>query len=184
MSLNYKVKVVGKSEWKDFSSLFESKGAPHYCWCCAWRKVNCQSDKAGKQDKKETIKRQILGGKPVGLLCYHDNIPIGWCSVAPRDSYKALGGDASLSDVWSIVCFFVLREHRGKGLTRLLLDAAIKYARAQGAAYVEAYPVDSDSPSYRFMGFTSLFKSVGFSLTGKAGKRRHVMLLKLADQSL
>lgn len=184
MPQNYRIKTVTKSEWKDFSSLFESKGAPHYCWCCAWRKVDCQSSKPSNLEKKETIRHQIVGNKPVGILCYHEKTPIGWCSVAPRDSYKPLGGDISLSNVWSIVCFFVRKDYRAKGVMRLLLKSAIKYARAQGAAYVEAYPVDSDSPSYRFMGFKPLFLSEGFSLSGKAGKRRHVMLLKLVRRSL
>ena len=60
-----------------------------------------------------------------------------------------------------------------------LLNEAIKMARKRGARVVEAYPVDPDSPSYRFMGFVSNFKKARFVETGRAGKRRHVMHLVL-----
>lgn len=52
-------------------------------------------------------------------------------------------------------------------------------ARKQGAKVVEAYPVDPDSPSYRFMGFVGLFEKAGFAKVGIAGTRRHVMRLTL-----
>ena len=44
---------------------------------------------------------------------------------------------------------------------------------------VEAYPVDPDSPSFRFMGWVSVFKAAGFREVGRAGTRRHVMRLKV-----
>ena len=34
---NVKTKPVDKNTWKDFETLFKSKGAPKYCWCMAWR---------------------------------------------------------------------------------------------------------------------------------------------------
>lgn len=45
---------------------------------------------------------------------------------------------------------------------------------------VEAYPVDPESPSYRFMGFVEMFADAGFREVGMAGRRRHVMQLELA----
>jgi hypothetical protein len=40
---------------------------------------------------------------------------------------------------------------------------------------IEAYPVDPDSPSYRFMGFVGVFAAAKFEEVGRAGRRRHVM---------
>ncbi|MDH3579316.1 MAG: GNAT family N-acetyltransferase [Hyphomicrobiales bacterium] len=71
------------------------------------------------------------------------------------------------------------RTLRGKGVTSKLLKAAIAYARAAGAKTLEAYPVDPDSPSYRFMGIVPHFEKAGFEHAGKAGTRRHVMRLGL-----
>jgi GNAT superfamily N-acetyltransferase len=81
------------------------------------------------------------------------------------------------------VCFFVPRRLRRRGLMRRLLTAAVETARRHGALVVEAYPVDPDSPSYRFMGYTPLFRAAGFKLVGRAGSRRHVMRLELAKEA-
>lgn len=114
---------------------------------------------------------------PVGLLCYSNSEPIAWCSIAPRDSYRDLQGNKLLTNVWSLVCFFIKREFRQKGIIEELLKEAIKYAKSNGAKYVEAYPVDPDSPSYRFMGFKLTFDKMGFDLKHKDGLRRYVMTI-------
>jgi GNAT superfamily N-acetyltransferase len=67
------------------------------------------------------------------------------------------------------------REYRGHGISKRLLLAAVDHAAHNGATIVEAYPVDPDSPSYRFMGFVDTFSKAGFQKVGQAGQRRHVM---------
>jgi hypothetical protein len=52
-----------------------------------------------------------------------------------------------------------------------------------GAHYLEAYPVDKKSPSYRHMGFVETFIKKGFSFTAMAGSRRHVMIYGLLSDS-
>ncbi len=125
---------------------------------------------------------RVRSGQPVGLLAYLDGEPTAWCSVAPRPTFKKLGGityEGIPEDaVWSIVCFFVKRAVRGRGLFDRLLAEAVAYARAHGAAVVESYPVDPDSPSYRFMGFVAAFAAFGFEEVARAGTRRHVMSLR------
>ena len=100
--------------------------------------------------------------------------------MAPRSTYRRLVHDGSADEgVWSIVCFFAVRRLRGLGLAPVILRAAISHARAQGASVVEAYPVDPDSHSYRFMGFVPVFQRAGFQELGREGLRRHVMRLAL-----
>lgn len=128
------------------------------------------------------MKSRIEAGVPIGILGYHDGAPVAWCSIAPRDTYRALGGlddsgSGTLEQVWALACFFVKREHRGHGLANQLLVAAIDHAARNGATVVEAYPVEPDSPSYRFMGFVETFSRAGFQKVGQAGQRRHVMRL-------
>ena len=170
---------VNKSTWPDLEKLFESRGGPHNCWCMVWRNMNEGTDRANKADKKASLKSHVDNGFPVGLLCYDNSEPIAWCSVAPRESYRELSGDSSLTDVWSLVCFFIKREYRQKGVNEELIRESIKYAKDNGARYMEAYPVDRGSPSYRFMGFKPTFDKLGFDFKHKAGQRRFVMTLKL-----
>ena len=143
---------------------------------------------AGEQARRRRreeggLTQRVQSGAPVGILGYRDGEPAAWCSVAPRPTYRDLGGApdaAGMADsVWSVVCFFVARSSRGEGLAHRLIEAAVAHARARGASVIEAYPVDADSPSYRFMGLTSWFEAAGFRRAGTAGSRRHVMRLAL-----
>ncbi|MCG8651480.1 MAG: GNAT family N-acetyltransferase [Pirellulales bacterium] len=165
--------------WADFEQLFESQGGPHYCWCMLWRPNENKKTMPGKPGKKASMKNRVDAGIPIGLLAYSDNEPIAWCSIAPRDTYRSLGGDETKDDVWSLACFFIKRSFRKMGVTTRLLAAAVDYAKENGAQYVEAYPVAPDSPSYRFMGVVPIFEEAGFQFVKSAGARRNVMVLSL-----
>jgi GNAT superfamily N-acetyltransferase len=164
----------------DFERLFEAKGGPSYCWCMAWRDLPGRREHVANDVKKQVMTGLIEAGTPVGILAFEDGEPVGWCSVAPRETYRKLSPkqDDTETGIWSIVCFYVPRARRGSGLAHALLDAAVKHAFAEGAATVEAYPVDQASPSYRFMGFRKMFTEAGFHEIGTAGSRRHIMRLE------
>jgi len=170
---------VTKATRADFEKLFTSKGAPSYCWCMAWRDMP-NRQQASNDERRQAMVGRIAVGTPVGILAYRDDEPVGWCSVAPRETCRKLspGQDDTETGIWSIVCFYVPRPLRGGGLSVALLEAAVEHAFAKGASAVEAYPVDEASPSYRFMGFRKLFDTHGFRETGRAGTRRYVMRLE------
>ena len=174
-----KVKPVDKKTWVDFETLFKSKGGPSYCWCMAWRMTKDELKYNNSISRKQFIKRRVWSKTPIGLLAYVDQEPIAWCSIAPRETYQRLGGDERLEDVWSIACFFIKKEYRDQGLIDVLIENAKRYARKNGAKYLEAYPVETDSPSYRFMGFIQTFEKADFNFVKKAGTRRNVMTWKL-----
>ncbi|MGH8532130.1 MAG: GNAT family N-acetyltransferase [Gammaproteobacteria bacterium] len=126
------------------------------------------------------MKDRISEGMPVGLLGYVGEEPVAWCSLAPFDTFRGLRKTTESDEtekIWSITCFFVRRERRGVGLTKQLLAAAVRHARKHRAKLVEGYGVEPSSPSYRHMGFVSLFKEAGFTEVAREGSRRHVMQL-------
>ena len=173
---------VNQDHWLDFEALFECKGSPHFCYCMVWRAVGEERRMKGPL-RKAAMKQRVDAGTPVGIIGYAEGAPVAWCSVAPRSTYRRLGGlemaDEAPEDVWSIACFFVKRQWRGQGFTRQLIQAAISHARAKGAKVLEAYPVSPDAPSYRFMGQVPTFEQMGFTQVAQAGYRRHVMRLSL-----
>ncbi|TGP52723.1 GNAT family N-acetyltransferase [bacterium M00.F.Ca.ET.230.01.1.1] len=160
-----------------FEDLFEQPGAPKYCWCMAWR--HSSREHIENDEKKRMMMARIDAGTPVGIIAELNGKPAGWCSVAPRETYRKLSKqqDDSETGIWSIVCFYVPKALRGRRLASALLDAAIDHAFAKGARIVEAYAVDEAAPSYRFMGFRDMFVARGFREVGTAGTRRHVMRL-------
>jgi GNAT superfamily N-acetyltransferase len=170
------VHEVTSERWTDLERLFEAKGGPKYCWCMAWRSAPEQVKRSDGSGRKAALAARVQEGVPIGLLGYLEGQPVAWCSVAPRSTYRRLGTNATPNEgVWSNVCFFVLKPYRGAGFTKRMLAAALNHAREHGATVVEAYPVDEDSPSYRFMGFVPMFQQAGFQEIGREGSRRHVM---------
>lgn len=172
---------VTADSWPDFERLFECRGGPKACWCMVWRATPGEAKHTDGASRKAAIAKRIAAGTIVGLLGYVDEEPVAWCSVAPRSTYRRLIDDGSPDEgVWSIACFFVVRRLRGQNITQRIVAAAIDFAKSRGASILEAYPVDPESPSYRFMGFVSTFENAGFREVGRAGTRRHVFQLSIA----
>ncbi len=175
--------AVDASRWPDLEKLFDGRGGPKYCWCMLWRKRN-REDRIGRGAAKNAVlksklKSYVENCVPIGILAYSGSEPVAWCSVGPRDSYRSLGSPVTQNenpgDVWSLVCFFVRRDCRRSGLSLRMIEEAKRYASANNAKVLEAYPVEPDSPSYKFMGLTGSFERAGFYACGRAGKRRVVM---------
>lgn len=141
---------------------------PANCWCMWWR------ERAGDGSvNKKVMARLVRDGEEPGLIAYEDDVPVGWVSVAPREAFGQLTGSRSygpLEDedrVWSIVCFYVDRRAKGRGVREVLLEAAVDQALRGGANAIEAYPhVDGD-----YMGSPGAFERRGFVQSRKAGKR-------------
>ncbi|ESZ38707.1 GNAT family N-acetyltransferase [Mesorhizobium sp. L2C066B000] len=177
---NVRFTEVTRQTRADFEGLFEAQGGPKYCWCMAWRPLPGRREHVQHAELKRAMMALVEAGTPVGILAQIDGKTVGWCSVAPRQTYRKLTSqqDDDETGIWSIVCFYVPRALRGGGLAAALLDAVIDHAFAKGAGVIEAYPVDEASPSYRFMGFRDMFIARGFHEVGMAGSRRHVMRLE------
>ena len=136
-----------------------------------WRLKRFEFAKRTGRKNKIAMKRIVESGEVPGLLAYADGNPVGWCSVAPRERFPVLDRSRTLKrvddqPVWSVVCFFVAKPFRSKGLMSSLLRAAVGYARDHGARIIEGYPVEPKGRRLAsFEGFTgvvSAFKRLGF----------------------
>ncbi len=97
---------------------------------------------------------------------------MGWCSIAPRDEFPRLNRSPLLKPVdeepvLSIVCFYVARAFRHQGIAGMPLEAALAYAREQGAQIVEGYPLATHRKDYpassAWTGFLPTFEAAGFN---------------------
>lgn len=136
--------------------------------------------RTGDAVKNKGAMRSLVqdGGEP-GLLAYEDGVPVGWVSVGRRESFGQLMRSPQYKPrdddphVFAIVCFYVEPRSQHKGVTGVLLDAAVEWARAHGATAIEAYP--NTSPD--FMGRLEAFERRGFVPVRVAGKRSIVRLV-------
>lgn len=165
------VRPVTRTNWEDFVRLFESKGAPHYCWCSPYRTRDAKHLENG--EKKGLMKDLVSQGTPIGVLAFDGDEPIGWCSIAPRETYVRLGKSRTMrratpltTSTWTVLCFFVSRSRRGQGLTQALLEGAVTFAKRHGAKVVEGYPFDTAGISSSHRGHSAIFKAAGFRQEG------------------
>jgi GNAT superfamily N-acetyltransferase len=132
---------------------------------------------------KKALKSLVDGGTVPGLIGYEDGRPVGWISLGPREDYAKLKRSPMMrpvddKPVWSIVCFFVDKQARGRGVSEGLLEGAIDYARSQGATLLEAYPVDKDTrshPDFMFFGAKSMYDRAGFKEVARRKETRPVV---------
>jgi len=158
--------------WTDLESLFETSGADDGCWCMSWRQTNAQLENATAESNHVLFKGQIDSGVSVGLIAYLEDQAVGWCGVSPRANFVRLENHPYFRShttdkaIWTIICLFVSRQARKQGVASGLLNAAVKYAIANGAQAIEAYPVNSHEEHLgskeAFPGTVPMFLKAGF----------------------
>jgi GNAT superfamily N-acetyltransferase len=178
---------VTRERLPDLARFSAHHGKFRYCSCMRWRLPSSEYQRATKDQRVAALEGLICQGTPVGVLAYQDGEPIGWCSIAPRETYRALERYRALprldaAPVWSVACFFVDRFARGCGITLGLLRAAVEYARSQGATVIEGYPVEPGSHLYTYMGSPETFRQAGFSDVTPLGQVRLVMRLTVSTE--
>jgi GNAT superfamily N-acetyltransferase len=179
---------ITPDRWPDLVRFFERHGNPNYCWCMRWRLSSSEFRRLKSADRKRALEGRVRAGMPIGILGYLGEEPIGWCSIAPRETYALLERSKTIKRIdnkttWAVVCFFVAPKMRGRHFTVELLRAAVEYAHSHGAQVIEGYPVeprvDADGnlqpATYRHMGYVSTFRKAGFREVVSPDKGRRIM---------
>jgi GNAT superfamily N-acetyltransferase len=171
---------VTPERWPDLVRLFD-RSIVRTCFCMYYRKVG---EGTGVGAVNQTAMRALVdGGTVPGLIGYENGIPVAWVSLGPREDYLKLQRSPIMKPVddrpvWSVVCFFVDNQARGRGLAKRMLRAAVDYARSQGARLLEAYPVDKDRlshPDFMFFGAKSMYDQAGFREVARRKPTRPVV---------
>lgn len=149
-----------------------------------WRLTRSEWERRKGEPNKAAFRALVDSNTPLGMLAFLNDDPVGWCAVGPRETLPSLARSRILAPldeqpVWSVTCFFVARPYRKRGVALKLLQAAVDYARSQGARIIEGYPTETRQPSvpdvFAFMGPTSLFHKAGFREAARRSKNRPLM---------
>ena len=172
------VPAVGRFD--DFATVVGPKTAGvRGCWCMAYRNSSLELP-----ERIAYMRGECSTEPGPGVLAYLDGQPAGWCSIAPRSSYRRLTRSRTIPhvddrDPWAVVCFVVRGGFRKRGLMHDLLDGALEHARQHDAEVVEGYPVDAGDGRVDvisgYVGTVALFERHGFQrvvqTSGQSGHR-------------
>lgn len=178
--------------WGDVQAALTGGGVGKTCQC-SWPVMrNAQYLATTPDERREFLRSQVASDTPPGLVAYVEGEPAGWVRVGPRTAHPrivhsrvAAPSPEPMDDptVWVVSCFSVRNEHRRKGVSAALLDAAVAYARDNGARVIEAYPVDNtakkSSASSLFVGALSTFLDAGFDVIAAPTDTRRLVSLSL-----
>jgi len=185
----FKFRAATPSRWGDVEELFGERGACGGCWCMFWRVRRKEFDAGKGIRNKRALQSIVVSGQKPGIIGYHGKEPIGWCAIAPREHYIALERSRILAPVddkpvWSISCLFVKKSYRRKGISALLLGAAVDFAASRGAEVVEGYPVDPTIEKmpdpFLWHGVTSAFREAGFREVVRRSSSRPIMRFEIS----
>jgi len=148
-----------------------------------WRLTHWQFEEQKGERNRKALERIVQSGEIPGLLAYQGNEPIGWVCVGPRERLTRLARSKILAPVddqpvWSVVCFFIEKRARTRGVATALLEAAVNYAWENGARIVEGYPAPDPAAkipdAFAWTGLETIFERAGFQLALRRGKSRSI----------
>ncbi len=149
-----------------------------------WKLKRAEFTKNKGPGNRRAMKKIVDSCETPGLIAFAGKRPVAWCAVAPREAFPVLDRSRILrrvddAAVWSIVCFFVAKPYRQRGLQVELIKAAVKYAAKMGARIVEGYPMEPRKglmpDAFAWTGLASAFRQAKFVDVARRSKTRPIM---------
>lgn len=189
--MNLKVNQLTSENWKSFEKLFSACEQCRECWCLNHR--ISPSDIVTGDNAKAKMKLMVANAEVGGLLGFVNNECVGWISADPLQTqvghdYVLENGIAGQSGAWAIHCVYIAPAFRGQGLSRLLIEKAIEFAKSKGATSILAFPIPESTrhnfpkDEAEFSGRYSTFQKAGFTHREKMNNFYQVVELSLEGQ--
>ncbi|MBX3263550.1 MAG: GNAT family N-acetyltransferase [Labilithrix sp.] len=174
-----RIEPLAEAHLPRLRALFDASSST--CFCRYWHFVGTKNDWLDRcanqpEENAAELEAAVRAGSAEarGLVAVDDDGAIvGWMKLTPRDAvpklralpvYRSLDlGDGGTT--FSVGCFLVRPDARGKGVARALLAAAPRFAREWGARALEAYPRRSSEPLHAeeaWQGPERVFVDAGF----------------------
>ena len=166
---------VTERRFDDFADVINPHRRDTHCWCLSHRLRTQDIDALGNGSRESAARALAARRSTFGVVTYRDDVPVGWCHIAPRDEIPRLVASKLITPiddvpVWSIICVVVRSGHRRQGVTTRLIEGAVAYAASRGAPAVESYPVDPQGRrmdlTMAFVGTRAMFENCGFEVVG------------------
>jgi GNAT superfamily N-acetyltransferase len=182
-----RVEALDASTWDAYAALIEANnGVFGGCWCMGFHPEGLDRQDAAVNRERKLAR--VQSGDAHAALVFDGDDCLGWVQFGPaaelpriksRAQYEK--GAAAPPD-WRILCHFVGKGHRRKGVATTALAGALDLIARLGGGVVEGYPEDGSSvpAGFQFNGALSTFERHGFVRDRKIGKHRWVVRREVA----
>lgn len=200
---DFTIVPANEASREDLHAIFGMRGYPAHCQCQRFKTGPAGWSEVSLPERMAALERETHCGYPSakttsGLVAYLDGEPVGWCAVEPRTAYprlppqrvvfKARGEDKGDPTVWAVTCFVTRAGFRRRGVTRVLAQASVAFARERGARALEAYPMIT-APGVEItwgethVGTRSIFEAAGFEEVSHPTLRRVIMRIDFEKEA-
>ncbi|WP_243225577.1 GNAT family N-acetyltransferase [Microbacterium sp. CIAB417] len=188
----FTTRMLTDDTWDDFAALVEaSNGVWGGCWCIGFHPEPFGETALQNRDAK---RRHVRRGTVHQVLVYDGGDCVGWCQFGTPAELPDIKNPAAYASgageppEWRIGCLFTGSRHRGAGVARAAVTAALSAIAQAGGGVVEAYPeqVEDRKPqrgAYFHTGPETLFTELGFVRDRRIAKWRWVMRRVVPDGS-
>lgn len=178
--------LIGIETWPDFDRMFQKHKGCGGCWCTYHLCSRPVFEHMLPEERRAVHQKLIASGVATGLICYLDDIPVGWCQFGPasifehanrKRTYRAFDKTNEMKPDWRITCVFVDKSYRRQGLAKKVLAEAIGAIKAMGGGVTEAFPfVIPGKKIPEYTGSVEMYEAEGFQEAARLGK--YIVLMR------
>lgn len=191
--MHFSTRLLTDDTWPDFARLVEENhGVWGGCWCIGFHPggfVGSRSPEDNRDRKRALVRTRMVHQ----VLVYDDERCVGWSQFGPPAEVaniknpKAYEKGLDRLPDWRMGCVFTGAGHRGLGVARAAVGAALEEIRAAGGGLVEAYPEQTEERpeqrgAYLHTGPEALYARFGFTRHRRIAKWRWVMRLEAGEE--
>ncbi|MFG2825097.1 GNAT family N-acetyltransferase [Kitasatospora sp. NPDC048365] len=182
----YATRLLDVGTWEGFAGLVERhNGVWGGCWCLGFHPEGVRNS-TGPAENRAAKRAHVERGTCHQVLVFAEGECVGWCQFGPPAELPNIKNRAAYAKEldrlpdWRIGCVFTATAHRGRGVARAAVGAALAAIGKAGGGTVEAYPEQSEGRppqrgAYFHTGPEELYAGFGFVRDRRIAKWRWVM---------
>ncbi|GAA3611530.1 GNAT family N-acetyltransferase [Microlunatus ginsengisoli] len=180
--MTYTTATLDPSTWDAFADLVErNNGVYGGCWCIGYH-PECRQRIDYRQAKRDRV---LADAAHAALVLDETGSAQGWCQYGDPEELSAIKHRREydkepppLPD-WRITCVFVDKRHRGQGVARTAVAAALDQIAERGGGLVEAISETTAGRQavgrFLFSGTVELLEDLGFERIRQVGKHAWIV---------
>ena len=95
LAMAFEVHPLTPDRFDDFADVVNPNRRSTHCWCLSHRLPVKEIEALGGGDRERAMRCLTERTNPPGVVGYEDDVPVGWCSIGPREEIPRLAASTS-----------------------------------------------------------------------------------------